>query len=237
MILECLSQDQTGRGVTDLANDLGLTKSNTFRLLQSLTLLGYAKHNPDKTYSATLKSWQLGRRILDNLNIRDLAAPELKSLSEQTKEAVYLAVPENLSVVYIDKLDSEKPIRSWNPIGGTAPLHCVGTGKAILAANYATLRSQISGHLSQHTDLTLTSLPVLDVDMSLTARRGFAFDKGEFRDRILSFGAAILLPDGQAIAALGISLPDVNMPQQGPDWFGELVREAAKRVTDNLAHV
>lgn len=68
--------------------------------------------------------------------LREFAADELSHLSQVTGEAVYLAVQENLSIVYIDKIDSQKPIRSWNAIGGMAPLHCVGIGKALLAADY-----------------------------------------------------------------------------------------------------
>ena len=234
-ILETLASSKSSMGVTELSKALELTKSNTFRLLQSLVVLGYVRQNPDKTYSASLKTWQVGRVMLDNLNLRELAGPELKYLSKETDEAIYLAVPENLSVVYIDKRDSSKPIRSWNPIGGSAPLHCVATGKAILAQNYNSLRGQIAGQLTRHTDLTIINLADLDADVEETLKRGYAYDRGEFRDRIHSVGAAICLPDGEAVAALGVSLPDVNMPEKGADWLGSLVLHAAASVSAKLA--
>ncbi|MEM6988434.1 MAG: IclR family transcriptional regulator [Pseudomonadota bacterium] len=233
-ILETLAGSQSSMGVTELSNALGLTKSNTFRLLQTLSVLGYVRQKDDKSYLATLKTWQIGRAILDRLNLRELAAPEMQHLSKETGEAIYLAVPESLAVVYIDKIDSAKPIRSWNPIGGSAPIHCVGTGKAILASNYAMLRSQLSGRLTRHTEHTITNLKDLDADIDDTLRRGYAFDRGEFRDRILSFGAAITLPSGEAIAALGISLPDVNMPDKGADWIGSLVMHAASSISARM---
>nr|WP_299210123.1 IclR family transcriptional regulator [uncultured Tateyamaria sp.] len=234
-ILETLASSPSSMGVTELSKALDLTKSNTFRLLQSLTVLGYVRQSPDKTYAATLKTWQVGRILLDNLNLRELAAPEMKYLSSETGEAIYLAVPEDLSVIYIDKRESSKPIRSWNPVGGSAPIHCVGTGKAILAQNYDALRAQVSGRLTRHTDLTITNLTDLDADVDETRRQGYAYDKGEFRDRILSVGAAISLPNGQAIAALGISLPNINMPDKGIDWLGSLVAHAAASVSGKVA--
>lgn len=233
--METLASSKSSMGVTELSRALNLTKSNSFRLLQTLMILGYVRRNPDKTYTSTLKTWQIGRVMLDNLNLRDLAGPELKYLSQETAETVYLAVPEGLSVVYIDKRESSKPIRSWNPIGGSAPLHCVGTGKAILAQNYDSLRPQLSGKLTRHTELTLTNLPDLDSDVHETLRRGYAYDRGEFRDRIHSLGAAVCLPTGEAIAALGVSLPDVNMPERGADWLGSLVMHAASSVTAKVA--
>jgi DNA-binding IclR family transcriptional regulator len=233
-ILENLAASQTGKGVTELSKELGLTKSNTFRLLQTLTTLGYVKHRPDKSYAATLKTWQVGRASVENLNLRDLAAPELLHLSQETGETVYLAVRENLNVIYIDKVDGQKPIRSWNTVGDMAPLHCVGTGKAILAADFAKLRDQVSGALTHHTERTLTEMPALEADIAASLSRGYAFDSGEFRDRILSFGAAILLPSGEPVGALGISLPDINLPEGGVEMFGGLVSHAARSVSAKL---
>ncbi len=234
-ILEHLSRAGERKGVTELARELALTKSNTFRLLRTLTTLGYVRHHEDKTYSATLKAWRIGRATIEALDLRTLASAELARLSRETGEAIYLAVPEGLSVVYIDKIDSRKPIRSWNAVGGTAPIHCVGTGKAILAANYDRLRPQLTGHLTRHTDATLTTLEALDDDIAATRKRGYALDRGEYRARILSFGAPILLPDGEPVAALGISLPDINLAEGGEARLGALVQAAARIASEGLA--
>lgn len=234
-ILEVLTAAQGSMGVSELSRELGLTKSNTFRLLQTLTTLGYVRHEPDKTYGATLKTWQVGRPVVESMNLRNAAAPLLQYLAEETGETIYLAVREKLEVVYIDKIDSENPIRSWNPIGGTAPLHCVGTGKAILAVEYQELRGQIGGHLTRHTDRTITSLDALDRDVAETRRRGYALDQGEFRHRIYSFGGAILLPDGGATGALGVSVPDVNLGEERIERIGALVQHAARSVSQKLS--
>lgn len=234
-ILENLAHAPSGKGVTELSVELGLTKSNTFRLLQSLTTLGYVKHLESKAYAATLKTWQIGRASVDNLNLRELAAPEMSFLSKETGETIYLAVPEHLGIVYIDKIESQKPIRSWSPIGGEAPIHCVGTGKAILAANYGSMRERIKGQLTRHTEKTISSIAALDDDMNATLARGYAVDQGEFRERIWSLGAAITLPSGESIASLGISLPDVSMPENGLDRYGSLVASCAESVSAKLA--
>lgn len=234
MILENLVEARGGKGVTELSRELELTKSNTFRLLQTLVTLGYVKHREDKTYAATLKTWQVGRASVENLNLREIASPEMAYLSEQTGETIYLAVLEGLEVVYIDKIDSRKPIQSWNQVGGSAPIHCVGTGKAILAKNYGHMRDKLDTNLGRFTDKTITEISGHDDEVKTTLKQGYAFDSGEFRDRIYSFGAEITLPDGEAIAALGISLPDINLPTDGKDRLGHLVRHAADNVSQKL---
>ncbi|KAA2311798.1 IclR family transcriptional regulator [Puniceibacterium sp. HSS470] len=234
LILEALAAAPEARGVTDLSRDLGLTKSNVFRLLQTLTTLGYVRHTPDKLYRATLKTWQVGRSVVEGLSLRDLAALEMQMLSRETGEAVYLAVPEGLFVVYVDKIESRQPIRTWNPIGGTAPIHAVSTGKAILAADYATYRPQLTGALTRYTDQTLTDFAALEADLSRARKQGYAVDTGEFRDRVLGFAAPIHLPDGAVIAAIGISLPDMNLAEGDSARLGALVRTAGRAVTDRL---
>ncbi len=235
MILEALSRATGPKGVTELSRELDLTKSNTFRLLQTLSALGYVRHADDRLYSATMKTWQLGQEVVDNLNLPAIAAPQMQDLSRQTAETVYLAVPDGLSVIYVDKIESTQPIRSFTPKGGSAPIHCVGTGKALLAAMYDRMRAQVKEHLQRYTDQTITSIQKLDADMATTQKRGYAIDRGEYRDRIYSIGAAIRLPSGRAIAALGVSAPVVNLSEGQEDEIGDMVREAALKVSEGVA--
>ncbi|MEM6940817.1 MAG: IclR family transcriptional regulator [Pseudomonadota bacterium] len=232
-ILEALAASRRGFGVTELSKELGLTKSNTFRLLQTLTALGYVNHREDKTYAATLRMWQVGRTTVDNLNLREFAAEEMCHLNHETQETVYLAVRDGLNVIYIDKIESQKPIRTWSPIGGSAPIHTVATAKAILAANYDELRAKLSEPLAKHTERTLTTLAELDKDVEETLARGYALDVGGFRDRAISFGAAIMVGD-EAVGAIGLSLPDVNLEKGSEDRLGALVQHAATAVSRKL---
>jgi len=104
-----------------------------------------------------------------------------------------------------------------------------------LAADFANLRDQVSVALTAHTDKTLTDMPAPEADVASTLSRGFAYDTGEFRDRILSFGAAIVLPNGERVGALGISLPDMNLPKDGIERYGGLVTHAARSVSTKLS--
>lgn len=237
MVLEALTAAPGPKGVSELARELGLTKSNVFRLLQTLVALGYVQATQDKLYRATLKTWQVGRAVVGNFNLREVAGPVMEKLSAETGETIYLAVQEGMSVVYIDKVESTRPIRSWNPVGGTAPLHCVGTGKAILAERYDRLRDRMVDNLTRYTDRTVTSIRALDEEMALTRERGFAVDTGEFRDRIRSYGAPIFLPRGRVIGAIGISVPEVNLGEGDEARICGLVKSAAGEVTRRLERV
>ena len=47
-----------------------------------------------------------------------------------------------------------------------ALLQCIGTGKAVLAAEYNTLRDQIAGRLTRLTYRTITDMTGLDADVA-----------------------------------------------------------------------
>ena len=158
-------------------------------------------------------------------------------MSAETGETIYLAVRNGLEVIYIDKRESLKAIRSWNPIGGSAPIYCVGTGKALLAADYANLRPRLPETLHAYTDRTLTSLSLLDTDMESVRLRGHAVDQGEFRPKIYSYGAVIVLPDGSAAGALGVSVPNVNLEDGDSERIGALVQHAASAVSEALGRL
>jgi DNA-binding IclR family transcriptional regulator len=183
-----------------------------------------------------MKVWQLGQSVVENLNLRGITKPHLINLAQQTGETVYLAVRDGLSVIYIDKIDSTKPIRSFTPKGGSAPLHCVATGKVLLAADYDTLRDSIRERLTKFTSETITSIRKLDADMQATRDRGYSIDNGEYRERIHSFASPIYLPNGKAIAALGVSAPDVNFEDGRAEAVCQIVKQAADAVSLDLAN-
>ena len=234
-ILETLAGSTQARGVTDLSRQLQLTKSNTYRLLKSLSELGYVRSTKDKRYEATTKVWQIGLQVIENLNICQIAAPQMRKLSALTGEAIYLAIPDDLSVVYIDKLESTRPIRTFTPKGGIAPIHCVGTGKALLAVSYERLRERLKDNLKSYTRRTITSIKKMDLDVQETLDRGCAIDTGEYREHIMSFGAAILLPDGSPIAAIGVSAPEFNLSQDRIEEICQATIQAASSVSGSIS--
>ena len=236
MILEALAARSGGYGVTELATKLSLTKSNTFRLLQSLCTLGYVRQREDKIYVATTKVWRVGLQVMERFEVRDFSAAAMRGLSEQLGETIYLAILEDTNLLYIDKIEGTQPVRTWTPKGGIVPIHCVGTGKALLAYNYDALRARVVGKLERHTEKTITSAAKLDGEMAKIRRDGVAIDWGEFREQVYSIGAPIFGPDGTAVAAIGVSVPSANCSKSEVKRIAKAVTEAAGDVSEAIAH-
>src|SRR5437016_5187744 len=81
-MLEAVARSDGPRGVSELARELGVTRSNAHRLLQTLSALGYVRHDVERgQYESTLRLFELGSGIVARLDLRTVAHPIMQSLA------------------------------------------------------------------------------------------------------------------------------------------------------------
>lgn len=207
-LLEALAVHTQPQGVTDLANELGLVKSNVHRLLKVLEEHHFVRQDRiGDGYECTLKLWELGSLVADRIDVRQIASPFMVSLAEQTLETVHLSVLDGSDVLYINKIDSAHPVRAYTRIGGRAPAYCVATGKALLAFESPDTVDQMGRALTTYTDSTITDISALKKELACVRRLGYAINHGEWRETVTGLAAPIFTARSRPIAALGISGP------------------------------
>lgn len=234
-ILETLAASQTTLGITDLSNRLDLNKSNIHRLVKTLCTLGYVSQCPDRSYRASLKIWKLGTMVMNHANLARLAAAAMNGLAQASGELVHLSVLDGSRVLYIEKIDSAQSVRAYTVRGGSAPLHCVATGKVLLAYNYDFLRGSIANTLELFTPKTITSLKALDAEIAAILQAGIAVNAGEYRADVGGIAAPIMDTTGSVLAAIGISGPLSRLPRTKIKELSPLVTAAAKSVSKLIA--
>ena len=101
ILIETLADSDESRGVTSLANELGLEKSNVYRLLKTLASRGYVRR-VGAEYELSSKVWELGLRVRSRLSLVKVAQQHMQFLSDQTGETVHLAILDRYEVVYVD---------------------------------------------------------------------------------------------------------------------------------------
>lgn len=208
-VLEAVaSQQGRDRTIEELAGHLQLTRSNVHRTLQTLAHAGYlVKDEAGGSYHTTMKLFELGAQQLMRFDVRKFAPPFMRALAEESGETVHLSVLEGLDVIYIDKIDSPQPVRSYTVIGGRAPAYAVATGKAMLAYQPAGYLERHAHALIRHSPATITSLPVLSEELMRVVRTGYAVNCGEWRETVGGLAVAVFNGLNQVVAALGISGP------------------------------
>ena len=137
-ILSAFDSDRPLIGVSELSRELELSRSTAHRYIATLAHLGYLQQDPDS------KRYRLGPRVLDlgfsainSMDVREISAPHLRRLSDETGHTVNLAILDGTDVVYIERCRTARPgqreIDLNLHVGARLPAYCTAMGKAILA--------------------------------------------------------------------------------------------------------
>ncbi|MCB9945838.1 MAG: IclR family transcriptional regulator [Geminicoccaceae bacterium] len=208
--------------LTDVAQVLGIDKSNAAHILKTLVAAGYAEQNGGRRYFPSRKvvAGRRGGHTLEEIvAVKEAWRGRLEDIVDMTGECAHLAVLVGARVWYIDKVDSALPLKVDHPVGSLAPLHCTALGKAFLAFGHA----RLPGQLPSFTVRTLTVEVELTDEIAATRRRGYAVDNEEFATGIRCVAGPIIDDNGYMVAAIGISGPSVRIDERRMRELGSIV--------------
>lgn len=216
-----------------LAESLGTHKSTVLRLLQTMEESGYVRrHGPGPEFSLGVRILELGARLLESIDVRDVARPHMEELGEASGETVHLAIRDGSNIVYIDKVESRHAVRMYSRIGGRAPLYCTGLGKVILA--YTPPERWPDFEMTPFTTETLSNREELAAEVDKIRSRGWATDEREHQDTIRCIAAPILASMGDCIAGISISVPTSRMSARELQRFVPALKHAAQQISLGL---
>jgi IclR family KDG regulon transcriptional repressor len=188
----------------ELSGRAAMNNSRAFRLLHTLAERGYIERCAENL------RYQLGARLCERAvhvrgDIKQLAHPFMRRLHERFNETVNLGMLQNDEVLFIDILETSRPLRMIPSIGCRMSAHATPMGKAILAHLWSSeAKGSGNGLMAK---LQPAARKALQCDLERARRRGFVFDHEENEPGVTSIGAAILDASGWPLAAIGISGP------------------------------
>src|SRR5690554_1506774 len=233
--LEWICMRDSPTGVTEMSVALGLGKSNAHRILATLQAMGYVRTLDDGRYAATLKTWELGCVVIERLDFKHLARPVMEQLSDESMETVHLSIIDGMDVVYIDKVESNQPVRAYSRIGGRAPAYTVATGKALLAFQ-RDLEDLVPKKLKKYTPATVDDHNALIQELATVRKDGFAVNRGEWRESVCGVAAPIRNSRGEVISAIGISGPESRLDLDRLHALAPNVIESARKISFQLGY-
>ena len=237
LLMEALARSEDPIGVTELATQLSFAKTNVHRLLRSLVAMGYAHQDPEtEQYRATIKFWELGFRVISRMEVRSFALPYMRKLSEITNEQVNLAILDNDEIVYLDKIESTRPVHAPTKIGYRSPVYGVALGKAMLAYQGQPYIARLIKNMRRFTSHTISSPNALKKELLRVRNAGYAINKGEWREGVAGIAAPILAFPEHAIAAIGISGPCERLRSKVILKYAHLVVSAAQGISETLGY-
>lgn len=173
--------DREEAGVTDLAAEVGVSKTTAFHHLSTLCEEGFVVRTDDG-YRLSLRFLEVGEGIKNRFAIYREGREEVDALAEETGEYVNIVVEESGVGYIIHKHRGSQSAMSSTRIGQSIPLHSTGAGKAILAAlpDDDVDRFMATSDLGRKTDRTLTTEEELRAELEAVRSQGFAVLAGEY---------------------------------------------------------
>ncbi len=226
-----------GQSLSDLARELGSSKSTTLALARTLTAFGMLRGGrPGPRYTLGTGLIRLGDIARGQLPLGDLSRPLLTELSDLTKMTARLAICDDGFPVFIERVDGPGSVRFHTPLGQREMPHASAAGKAILATmTTGQVRDLCAQNgLRRRTGHTITDLASLLENLALVRSNGFAIDDEEDAEGIFCLGAAFFGHDGAVAGAVSVTGIKGDLPAWRVNELGQAVRRAADRVSEIL---
>ena len=238
-ILELFLDSEPELSVKEISQKLNLSKSTVHGLIKTLEHRGYLQQNPDDLkYKLGIKIFALGNSIENNLDIGKLAQPIIKRLVEELKETVHLVVRQQDELFYVAKIEGPHTLRIYSNVGKSAPIHCTGVGKAILAYQDEKEIERIlsSVNLESFTEHTVTDKEEIKAQLKLIKNKGYSIDDEEIELGLKCVAAPIFDHKGNAIASLSCASPKMRLTDERLPLVIAGIKKAAADISNCLGY-
>lgn len=219
-IIEALKQ-LDGAGVSEIADSLGLGKSNVHNYLSTLEQEGYV-YKDGTQYLVSLQFLEIGAYARQNYTVYEVAKPELRDLADKTGERANLLVEEQGKGSYLYHETGNQAVKVDAYVGSQVHLHNTALGKAIMAYLSQERVEEILDWygMPKMTENTITDRDALNEELATVRERGVAFDREERLKTLRCVAVPVFGKDSRIEGAISVSGPKTRF--QGARFKQEL---------------
>lgn len=190
----------------------GLPLTTAHRLTGELVEWGALLRGEDGRYQVGIRLWEISQNAGQQL--RDIVHPPLQDLFDVTHETIHFAVRRGSEVIYVDRIYGSRRIPKITRAGGRLPLHPTAVGKVLLAHADGWFREgYLAGDLERMSRFTITDPLRLSRDLDSILEMGYGVTREEIALGVCSIALPVRAPLGDVVAAVGMVLPSVRMPE------------------------
>jgi DNA-binding IclR family transcriptional regulator len=235
-IIDVLEKNKKMR-LQEIADCLNLDKSTVYRFVTKMSKYKFVEREPEtKKYMLGLRFLNISSRIIERLDIKEKSKESLDNLSEITQETIHLGMLWGNEIMYIDKKESNNPIRMYSQVGKTIPIYCTAMGKVILAFQDAEKIEQIINSITfkRNTPNTIVNKEGLLNEIAAVRENGFAIDKEEHENGITCIAASIRDYTQEVIAAISITKILSQYKTEDVIQYKDLIISESKNISRKL---
>lgn len=240
--LESFKCSSEALSLREIARDASVSKPTVFRVLHTLTDLGYVNRDIDSgKYSLTLKVLEFAKYVSRANTFRLWALPYMRRLMKQFDMIVNLAIKEGGSITYVEIITSATSEHVPPRVGSTAMWHSTALGKAIASYTPETdvMATLDRTRMPSETRNTIVSKRAYMEELKRVRKQGFAEDNQEHKLGICCMATPIREASGKAVGAISVTSTPAQLSGLRKQEVGEALRtlgqDLSLRLAGNLA--
>ncbi|HVO86975.1 MAG TPA: IclR family transcriptional regulator [Casimicrobiaceae bacterium] len=209
-VLEAVAQFDEPVAAVDLIPRLQLPRATVHRIAVTLERLGYLHREPgSKRFTIGFRQQRLALASLINSATRGARHAILQSLVADVGETCNVTVLDGNEVAYIDRVESDWPLRTHLQPGSRVPIHCGASGMMFLSAMPASKRRAIlrSAPLRKFTDKTVIDPDRIEENLRQIRRNDVAIEVEEFMQGLIGLAVPVRDRTGRLCATVSMHAP------------------------------
>lgn len=233
-ILQMFSARERTLGMNDIAERLGVSVSAIYRIIHTLTEMGYLRKIAKNTYELGPQIVSDGFSYLASRDIVDLAMPHLNALRDRTSLSCHLTIREQTDSLYVYRAFAAQRLSVNIPIGTRLPCHCTAMGRMLLTGLTDSELESLYQHvrLDDYPPPAPKTLPELQAMVAEDRERGWVLHRSDYSTAI---ACAIHNHLGQVVAAINLSGPEAIMDNgMAQDRYREALEQTAQAISREL---
>ena len=231
-VLESLTREPRGVPMQTLAEQLGIPKSATHRLLAELVRLGYVRQNAENSrYHLSTKLVAMGFQYLASSGA-DIVQPILDRLAQETGELVRLGVVDGERLTWIAKSQGARSGLRYDPeMGRDAPLFYTASGHAWLASMSDAQALALVEQQGLGPNAPTTNVQLLE-RLRFARELGYAWVEESSAVGTSAIAAVVRSPlDKHVVGVLSVAGPSARLPQTRLHELSEVLLHFAEELS------
>ena len=222
-ILEVLSSNTEGLTLTEIATAIEAPKSSILPVVHTMCSRKFIFMDKNTSkYTIGISSYYIGKSYSSSKNVLEFIKSEMRYIVKKSGEICQLGILDGNKVLYIEKVDSDEPIRLISSIGKRLPAYCTSIGKSLLI-------NKTLNELKAFTQNTITDFEKLEKELIEAKTNGYAIEKSEIND-YTSCISIPLLKDSKAIASLSVSIPTFRFSDEKFELIKNILLEVRFKI-------
>lgn len=223
-------------GISAIASDLSITKSNVFRALKTLSKWNFIQKNDlNDKYQLGTFFVMAGEQKKINLDVVAISRPLMNDISKELGESVNLGTLYDNKVLALESISNETSglIYRLNPI---FDLYCSGMGKLFMStfSKEDVYKYFSNTTLEKKTINTIVSPDQMWEELQKIKTNGYSSDNEEYEYGLFCIAAPIYSINNVMVAAISISGPKSRMQSKGMELFYEKITTLASTISTKL---